>query len=269
MTSKLLSTSHNLREAREVLNDILTSLHRCQEHSTGEAALDRVAECLGMPWAFWVRDTSSPYFCPEMDAFARRHGWPEPLMKIWWSRNAALKMPFYIRCRFEHLPFVASVEPKRHTGTSRMSPEQVRITEIIRDMNISAMLVVPLHLPKGQVAMVLWAGARPIAELDELLSGISGDLLGVGHQFMRIVQSGSSPSGVRRDEQSRLTPREWDCLRTLAQGYREAEVAQITGISKLTVRFHLDNAVHKFGCKSRAHAVAMAAQLGLLGPIGS
>ena len=83
---------------------------------------------------------------------------------------------------------------------------------------------------------------------------------------MRIA-SRSLPSKV--DERSRLTPREWDCARTLAQGYREAEIADIIGISKLTVRYHLDNIVKKFGCKTRAQAIALLAQLGLLGPIGA
>ena len=65
-----------------------------------------------------------------------------------------------------------------------------------------------------------------------------------------------------------LTPREWDCLRTLAQGYREAEVAEVTGITKSTVRYHLENVVQKLGCKNRVQALALAAQLGLLGPVG-
>lgn len=63
--------------------------------------------------------------------------------------------------------------------------------------------------------------------------------------------------------------REWDCLRMLAQGYREAEAAELLNISKSTLRFHIENVVRKFGCKNRTHAVAMAAQLGLLGPVGS
>jgi DNA-binding CsgD family transcriptional regulator len=66
-----------------------------------------------------------------------------------------------------------------------------------------------------------------------------------------------------------LTPREWDCARTLAQGYREAEIAELIGIKQVTVRFHLDNIVQKFGCKTRTQAVALLAQLGLLGPIGT
>ena len=46
------------------------------------------------------------------------------------------------------------------------------------------------------------------------------------------------------------------------------EIAEVTGISKSTVRFHLDNVVEKFGCRDRIQAVAIAAQLGLLGPVG-
>jgi DNA-binding CsgD family transcriptional regulator len=71
------------------------------------------------------------------------------------------------------------------------------------------------------------------------------------------------------EEKARLTVREWDCLRMLAQGYREAEAAELLNISKSTLRFHIENVVRKFDCKNRTQAVAIAAQLGLLGPVGS
>jgi DNA-binding CsgD family transcriptional regulator len=130
------------------------------------------------------------------------------------------------------------------------------------------MLSVPLHLPKGQIATLTWAGSRDASELQTLLGTITGDLLAVGHNFMRIYNIQVGQPKATAEERAKLTPREWDCLRTLAQGYREAEVAEVTGITKSTVRFHLDNVVHKLGCKNRAHALALAAQLGLLGPVG-
>jgi DNA-binding CsgD family transcriptional regulator len=90
----------------------------------------------------------------------------------------------------------------------------------------------------------------------------------MGHYFMRIYRDQLGYSRAADEELSRLTPREWDCLRTLAQGYREAEIADVLGILKSTVRFHLNNVVRKFGCKNRTQAIALAAQLGVLGPIG-
>jgi DNA-binding CsgD family transcriptional regulator len=40
-------------------------------------------------------------------------------------------------------------------------------------------------------------------------------------------------------------------------------------LASMTVRFHLDNVARKLGASNRAHAVAIAVQPGLLGPIGA
>lgn len=256
-----------ISKAREAFEYILADLRVATDLKAGEMALDAVAEVLDLPWACWVPDTSHPYELPQMDAYARAHGWPDELLKLWWSRHAALKMPFYIRCRFEQLPFVVSLGHRHELD--RACREQAQITELIHRMGVTTLLVVPLHLAKGQVGIIVWAGNRKADGLTSVLTGIEGDLLAIGHRFMRIASHSvnSTVNGVH--ERSRLTPREWDCVRTLAQGYREAEIANLIGIKKATVRFHLDNVVDKFGCKTRAQAVALLGQLGLLGPIGA
>ncbi|HWS64873.1 MAG TPA: helix-turn-helix transcriptional regulator, partial [Steroidobacteraceae bacterium] len=262
-----ISLAGEVSEAREALEGILADLRAATNLKAGEAALDAVAVLLGLPWACWVPDTSHPYELPQMDAYARAHGWPDELLKLWWSRHAALKMPFYIRCRFEQLPFLISLDHRHHLD--RASREQTQITELIHRMGVTTLLVVPLHLSKGQVAIIVWGGNRKVDELTRVLTGIEGDLLAIGHRFMRIASHSLHSDVDGANERSRLTPREWDCVRTLAQGYREAEIANLIGIKKATVRFHLDNVVDKFGCKTRAQAAALLGQLGLLGPIGT
>src|SRR3984957_10352888 len=259
--------SHEAYNTRDAINRILADLRAATDLAGAEAALNAVADVLEMPLACWVPDTSHPYEIPKMDAYARSRGWPDELLKLWWSRHAALKMPFYIRCRFEQLPFLVSLDHRHHLD--RASREQTQITELIHRMGVTTLLVVPLHLSKGQVAIIVWAGNRKVDELTRVLTGIEGDLLAIGHRFMRIVSHSLNSDADGANERSRLTPREWDCVRTLAQGYREAEIANLIGIKKATVRFHLDNVVDKFGCKTRAQAAALLGQLGLLGPIGT
>jgi DNA-binding CsgD family transcriptional regulator len=256
-----------ISETREGLEGILADLRAATDLKAGEAALDAVAELLRLPWACWVPDTSHPYELPQMDAYARAHGWPDELLKLWWSRHAALKMPFYIRCRFEQLPFLMSLDRKHQL--ERAPREQTQLAELIHRMGVTTLLVLPLHLSKGRVAIIVWAGNRKTDVLTRVVAGIEGDLLAIGHRFMRIAGRSLNNGVDGVNERSRLTPREWDCVRTLAQGYREAEIANLIGIKKATVRFHLDNVVDKFGCKTRAQAVALLGQLGLLGPIGT
>lgn len=247
---------------------VARSLHGVRELAVGEAAIESIAKILDMQYPCWVPDIANPYFCREMDAFVRSRGWPDELQQFWWDHHAALKMPIYIRCRLEHLPFVMTLDRGSHRRPQRRSSEHLRVNEILTKLGITTMLAVPLHLPKGQVAMLLWAGNRSKESLVPILGPITGDLLAVGHRFMRIYNAKLRSTKAEAEERARLTPKEWDCLRTLAQGYREAEVAEFAGIAKSTVRFHLDNVVQKFGCKNRAQAIAIAAQLGLLGPIG-
>ncbi len=69
---------------------------------------------------------------------------------------------------------------------------------------------------------------------------------------------------LAEEDRAALTPRERDCLALAAQGFREAEIAERNGIRPTTVRYHMDNVVAKLGARTRAHAVAIAAQLGLV-----
>jgi DNA-binding CsgD family transcriptional regulator len=250
------------------LEAVAWDIHSAQELADGEAALDKIADALDMPWPCWVHDVSYPYFCPHQDNYSRRREWPDELLDMWWSRHVALKMPFLIRCRVEHLPFVTVLNHKGRRPPARISREHQLVNELMAAIGITSMLTVPLHLPKGQIAMLTWGGNCDPKELNDVLGRITGHLLAVGHNFMRIYKSQIGKSRGSSAERVRLTPREWDCLRTLAQGYRDLEIAEVTGISKATVRFHLDNVVEKFGCRDRIQAVAIAAQLGLLGPVG-
>jgi DNA-binding CsgD family transcriptional regulator len=261
----------------QTLEAVAWDIHSAQELADGESALDKIADALDMPWPCWVYDVSYPYFCPHQDSYSRKRDWPEALMDMWWNRHVALKMPFLIRCRVEHLPFVTVLNHKSRRPSARISREHQLVNELMAAMGITSMLTVPLHLPKGQIAMLTWGGNCDPIELNDVLGRITGHLLAVGHNFMRIYKSQigkNKDSSEKRkskhssEERVRLTPREWDCLRTLAQGYRDLEIAEVTGISKATVRFHLDNVVEKFGCRDRIQAVAIAAQLGLLGPVG-
>lgn len=56
---------------------------------------------------------------------------------------------------------------------------------------------------------------------------------------------------------ARLTPRERDALTWVAEGKSDWEIAVILGLSRTTIRFHVDNARKKLGAVNRAQAVAV------------
>ena len=67
-----------------------------------------------------------------------------------------------------------------------------------------------------------------------------------------------------RIDDAPLTLRETQCLAWAARGKTMADTAQILGIAKRTVEFHLDNARAKLDALTVSHAVAEAIRRELL-----
>jgi DNA-binding NarL/FixJ family response regulator len=67
----------------------------------------------------------------------------------------------------------------------------------------------------------------------------------------------------------RLTPREHEVLRLLAQGQTDREIARSLMVSTGTVKIHVDHIVAKLGALDRTAAAVRAVELGLLGPSAS
>ncbi|HTX91562.1 MAG TPA: response regulator transcription factor [Anaerolineales bacterium] len=77
-----------------------------------------------------------------------------------------------------------------------------------------------------------------------------------------LANAGSeTPSAMAESE---LTERELEVLRGVAQGERSKEIALRLGISERTVKAHLASIYSRLGVDSRAAAIAVAAQKGLL-----
>jgi DNA-binding NarL/FixJ family response regulator len=68
------------------------------------------------------------------------------------------------------------------------------------------------------------------------------------------------------DERVLLTPRETEVLSAVANGLTNKEIARDLGISRHTVKFHLESLMRKLGVSSRAGAVSKSLGLNLLEP---
>jgi len=62
-----------------------------------------------------------------------------------------------------------------------------------------------------------------------------------------------------------LTPKEREILQLVARNYSNKEIAQASGASEETVKWHLKNVFAKLGAGSRKHAVVRARTLGVIG----
>lgn len=64
----------------------------------------------------------------------------------------------------------------------------------------------------------------------------------------------------------RLTPREYEVLRYLAQGHTNNEIAATLVVSVATVKFHVEHIIAKLGVASRTQAAVRAVERGFLTP---
>jgi len=83
-------------------------------------------------------------------------------------------------------------------------------------------------------------------------------------EIMARVLSQKSITRSETIEPVNLTDRELEVLKAVAQGARSKEIAVQLGISERTVKAHLASIYEKLGVDSRAAAIAVAAQKGLL-----
>ena len=81
----------------------------------------------------------------------------------------------------------------------------------------------------------------------------------------RVLSQANAPkTKSKSDSTFNLTDREQEVLESVARGERSKEVAAHLGISERTVKAHLASIYSKLGVDSRAAAIAVAAQKGLL-----
>jgi len=102
--------------------------------------------------------------------------------------------------------------------------------------------------------------------LDTIHAAAKGETLLKPEMLARVLaaRSNPKPSPVSQAD-STLTDRELEVLQAAARGERNKEIAYKLGITERTVKAHLASIYQKFGVDSRAAAVAIAAQKGLLG----
>lgn len=115
-----------------------------------------------------------------------------------------------------------------------------------------------------QQAMQL--GARGFLLKDADQATILKTILGAmkGETYLEPSIAGKAFTTSTTTNEIVLTPREYDVLRQVAQGFHSKEIAETIGVSERTVKAHLTSIYNKLGVFSRAEAVAKALQLHLI-----
>ena len=111
------------------------------------------------------------------------------------------------------------------------------------------------YLLKGAPRDELFAAVRVVHGGGSLLQPV------VASKLLRQV---SHQPEQERPDIERLTPRELEVLKLLAQGLQNKEIAAELIISERTVKFHVSSIMGKLGAGNRTEAVSIAAQQGLV-----
>jgi DNA-binding NarL/FixJ family response regulator len=97
---------------------------------------------------------------------------------------------------------------------------------------------------------------------DELLATVRA--VAAGRNRMEPAIASQAVQGLRAPRNSRITEREREILKLLADGLSNKAIAVRLGIAERTVKFHVGEILARLGAGNRAQAVAIAQQRGLL-----
>ncbi len=184
--------------------------------------------------------------------------------KVWWRNSRiALDSPLTSACRFESEPFWVNAG-----GFRCRQPNPYLASIDIANFETRAMtraaIVVPVHLPFGQI------GAVSFNPLDRTITDLEEQYLALGDAFglyaRTFISSYVHAMGSRQalPPGSRLSKREVECLSWAAIGKTDLEISMIMSRSRATVRFHIHNASIKLDAVNRSQTVFKAAQLGYI-----
>jgi DNA-binding CsgD family transcriptional regulator len=230
------------------------------------AALGRAASGYGLGSMVW-HDLSSMEAMVDVDGQILNNsafGWNSQELAWWHCRDRTLQSPLLRACRVESEPFWINRHGIRTRCRNRVV-SQIALDDFEAHAGVRSAIVMPVHLPFGQVGGAILTSKDPQEEdLSAYFIRCADALAGPVERFVRGYVM------VSRDERylpadCRLTSREVECLNWIAHGKTDFEIGIILGCSHAGVRYHVTRACAKLDAVNRAHAVFRAAQLGLLG----
>jgi LuxR family transcriptional regulator, quorum-sensing system regulator CciR len=253
-----------------VLNDLLrrvTIRSRSDIHAAAEVLRDTALSIAKLKVAPCANIASKDPMIDEQGKVLAWHVFDRGTTgEPWWERaTLALTSPLTMVCRYESEPFWVN-EAGVHTQQENPHLAGLDLRDFSERAMTEAAIVVPVHMPYGQIGAVSFLPLTPRSDLTREFAEY-GDLLGLlARKFVG--------SYTRVADKQRLIPpdvqmskREIEILRWIAVGKTDSEIARIRGRSCATIRFHIHSAQMKLNAVNRSQAVFKAAQLGYLGSL--
>lgn len=246
-----IASIDDVRPAAEALRDVARELCNFQ-----------VAACANIA-------SKAPMMDAQGNALASTvFGWSGAKDQWWKKPLLALSSPLTFACRYESEPFWANADGI-YTRAPNPLLDQIDLSHFRDEVNAKAVIVVPVHLPFGQIGVVSFSLS------DDSRSDLSREFElyadTLEYQARRFISGYSRVTSQRPwiPRNCRLSKREVECLRWAALGKTDVEIAMILSRSCATVRFHIHNAAIKLEAVNRSQTVFKATQLGYLGSVAA
>ena len=181
--------------------------------------------------------------------------WPLDWLEIY-ERQAFFTMdPVVAEARRRLTPFLWS-EMERQGSIGADAAEVLRHA---RDYGWQEVLAVPIHGPAGYQGIVSMASLEPVTLDRQDMALLRILSLTIHDKCREIIGFGAAT----RDAVA-LTAREAECMKWVASGKTDADIALILGVSKATVHFHIEGAKKKLSTRSRSEAIALLVLQGIV-----
>lgn len=154
--------------------------------------------------------------------------------------------------------------------------EGVELIKDLRDANPEfSTLVLTASLDRAEYARAVEAGAAGVlhksADVDEIITSIrrllNGESLFSTSELVELLRLAGNTREQEREARAnieKLTPRETEVLKALAEGLSNKEIAEKLYMSVDTERTHMMNILNKLGVHSRLQALLFAARYGVI-----
>jgi DNA-binding NarL/FixJ family response regulator len=156
-----------------------------------------------------------------------------------------------VAARFDEAGVVAAVAAGVTSFLRRGEATSARLVEVIRQTDEAG-----CQLPEGLLRL-----AATVAPME----ASSGTVSTVGVPFERVhVQAEAANGGLGTLTSARLSARETEVLRLVAEGYDTTDIAEQLAYSESTIKGVLAKIMSRFDARNRCHAIAIVVREGLI-----